>query len=72
MTLGKLFTLAHDDHRVAEAHDQIHVVLDEEEGYSFFFAELSYMVYELLHERRIHARTRLIEHSRSRNSRALC
>jgi hypothetical protein len=30
--LGDLFALRHHDHRIAQPTDQVHVVLDDEEG----------------------------------------
>jgi hypothetical protein len=52
----------HDDHALAHGHDDVHVMLDEEEGESTFVAQLLHVLEQLQSEHRVHTRHRLVEH----------
>ena len=58
-------TLAHHDDRVAPAHHDIHVVLDQEDRRAAFAKPLD-VVHERMSERAIHAGERLVEQQQSR------
>ncbi len=54
--------LAHDDHRVADRHHQVHVVLDEQDGDAALGCQALDVARQLLHLRRVHPGARLVEH----------
>src|SRR5690606_37597164 len=57
----ELAALVHHHHRVAQAHHQRHVVLDEQEGDAALAVELLDLLADLAHQRGVHARARLVE-----------
>ena len=71
--LHEAFALGHDDHGIAEARYEVHVVLDNEEGHAMVVTLLLDVLGELPHQRPIDTCRGLIEedqawldHQRSR------